>query len=164
MFIITTALSASFMTLLSSFFNSFNACQSSLLKLVLFLLKLFKFCCFIKSLVESRNLFLLRGWYKLLLFLTRGTETLPHVYWDLSKFSQWENSVNLKGRVNSWMSLFSSMVLGFGVRVNFSPLLNKFIFLSVNGLDKRLFILGVTFTMSSRFDWGLEIKNVDPRW
>ena len=62
------------------------------------------------------------------------------------------------------MSLFSSMVLGFGVGVNFSPLLNKFICLSVNGLDKRLIIFGVTFTMSSWFEWDLGIKNVDPRW
>ena len=60
------------------------------------------------------------------------------------------------------MSLFSSMVLGFGL--NFNLLLNKFICLSVKCLDERLIILGVTFTLPSRFDWDLGIKNTDPRW
>ena len=53
------------------------------------------------------------------------------------------------------MSLFTSMVLGFGVGVNLNLFLNKFICISVNGLNKRLIILRETFTLSSRFDLNL---------
>ena len=49
---------ASFVIIVSSLSNSFNACQSSLLKLVSWLLKV---GWFIKSVVVSRNLFLLQG-------------------------------------------------------------------------------------------------------
>ena len=56
------------------------------------------------------------------------------------------------------MDVKTSAVLGFGVAVNFGPLLNKFICRSVNGLDERLIILGVTFALSSRFDSGLGEK------
>ena len=42
------------------------------------------------------------------------------------------------------MSHFSCAVLGFGVGVNLSPLLNKFICLSVKGLEQRLIILGLS--------------------
>ena len=62
------------------------------------------------------------------------------------------------------MSLFSRMAFGFGVEVNFNPLLNKFISLSVNSSNKKLIIFGEPFILSSRFDWGLGIKTVDPRW
>ena len=94
------------------------------------------------------------------MFLTRGPEILSLVSWELSRFSEWKNSINRNLQVNSWMSFFSSMVLGFGVGVNFNPYLNKFTCLLVIGLDKRLIIFGVTFTMSSRFDWDLGIKNL----
>ena len=81
------------------------------------------------------------GWVKLLLFLTRGPETLSLVSWELLRFSEGKHLINHNLQINSWMSLFSSMVLGFGVGINFSPPLNKFICLSVNGLAKRLIIL-----------------------
>ena len=111
--------------------------------------------------VVSRNLFHY-GVGKLLLFLTRGPETLSLVSWKLSRFSEWKNSINYNLQENSWMPLFSSMVLGFSVGVNFSPLLNKLHCNSVNGLDKILFL--EVFILSSRFDWGIRIKNVDPCW
>ena len=83
------------------------------------------------------------------MYLTRGSETLFLVSWELSRFSEWKNSVSRNLRVNSWMSRFSSMVFGFVVGVNFSPLLKKSIVFQV---------LGVKFPLSSRFDCGLGIK------
>ena len=62
------------------------------------------------------------------------------------------------------MSLFSSIVFRFVIEIDFSPLLNKFVCLPVNCLDKKLIVLAVTFSLSSRFDFSLGIKNVDPRW
>ena len=76
----------------------------------------------------------------------------------LSRFSEWKNLINRNVRVNSWMSLFSFVVLGFDVAVNFSLLLNKFIWLLFDGLDKSLITFAVTFTLSSQFYWGLGIK------
>ena len=83
--------------------------------------------------VVSRNLFLLRGGggLKLLLFLTRGPETLSLVSWKLS--------INRNLGVKSWMWFLNSMVLVFDIGVN--PLLNKFIRLSVNALDEKLIII-----------------------
>ena len=104
------------------------------------------------------------GWVKVTVVLTRRPETLSLVFWKLSRFSEWENSINRNLRVNSWMSLFNSMVFGFDVKVNFSSLLHKFICLSVNGLDERLIIWGVIFILSSRFDWGRVSSTIIVAW
>ena len=53
-----------------------------------------------------------------------GWVKVNFVSWELSRFSEWKNSINCNLWVNSW-------ILGFDDRVNFCPLLNKFICLSV---------------------------------
>ena len=72
--------------------------------------------------VVPRNLFLLQGGQKLLLYLTRESGILSFVSWGLSIFSE----------VKSWISFFISIVLGFLVEIILSPLFNKFVSLSVN--------------------------------
>ena len=80
------------------------------------------------------------------------------------RFPEWANPDNRNLRINSWVSLFSSMMLCFGVGLNFSLLPNEVICFSVGGLVERLIIFRVTVTLSSRFYLGLRIKNVDSHW
>ena len=82
--------------------------------------------------VVPRNLFLLQGGQKLLLFLTRESEILSVVSWGLSIFSEWKNPINCNIGVKSWISLFISIVLGFLVEIILSPVFNKLVCLSVN--------------------------------
>ena len=72
--------------------------------------------------VVPRNLFLLQGGQKLLLYLTRESGIPSVVSWGLSIFSE----------VKSWISFFISIVSGFLVEIILSPLFNKFVSLSVN--------------------------------
>ena len=98
------------------------------------------------------------------MFLTKESEIISLVSLKLIRVSDSKSLINCGFRVNFWLLFFSSLGLGFGVGVTLSHLIKKFICLSVNGLDERLIIFGVTFTLPSRFDCGLGIKNVDLRW